>query len=433
MVKKKILVLCIDRDDDYGKKAGIKSPIAGEKDNLEAAQALALKDPTESDINAVYEAIRAYRELKADGFDAEVMTFCGHKDRDHKADRAIIDQLEAAIKKHGYEELVLVTDGADDEQVLPLIQSRIKVSSVRTVIVKQAKELEKSYYVIKEVLRDPHFARIVFGLPGIAVALYGIVHLLGIQQISLNVFLALLGVYLVLKGFGIEDAIVGAFSTFRKTTSIERASFPLYIGSALLFLLSFWAGLDNISFVWNAVPSDVIIRPAYINIVNIAGFALGFIGLFVLSAVLFLAGRIGDTYYRGEYYRIRKYARSVVSMIALYVIAESVAKFALFWSDAISAGPSFADLFVAVGTAFMITLVGFLIIKYFYVTRYVKPNLHKGLKLRNTEGDDLGEVTHVDYKHNFFHYAKEDKKETEKHAASFSHIVMIREGTAVLG
>ncbi|MCK4328134.1 MAG: DUF373 family protein [Candidatus Diapherotrites archaeon] len=427
-MKKKTIVLCVDRDDDYGKKAGVKSPIKGEKANLAAAQALALKDPSESDINAVYGAVKAYRQLKKDGDAAEVVTICGHRDRDHKADKAIVKQVENILKKGDVKGIVLVSDGADDEQVLPLIQSRVKVLGVRTIIVKQAKELEKSYYVIKEVLRDPHFARLVFGLPGIALALYGAVHLLGIQQISLNVFLALIGVYLILKGFGIEDALVGAFNTFRKTTSIERASFPLYIGSMLLSLLSLWAGFDNISFVWDSVPAGVIIKPGYINIVNIAGFLLGFIGLAVLAAILFLAGRIGDMYYKREYYRIRKYARSIVSMIALFVIADVVGRFLLFWTDAVATGPTFADLFVAVGTSFMITLVGFLVIKYIYITKYVKPRVRKGIAIKDTDGEDIGKISYIDYKSNYFYYTKGG----EKTPVSFNKVLLVRDNSAVI-
>ena len=427
-MKKKTIVLCVDRDDDYGKKAGVKSPIVGEKANLAAAQALALKDPTESDINAVYAAVHAYRKLKKDGENVEVVTVCGHRDRDYKADKVIVAQLEKILKKGDVKGVVVISDGADDEQVLPLIQSHTKVLGVQTIIVKQAKELEKSYYVIKEVLRDPHFARLIFGLPGIALALYGAVHLLGIQQISLNVFLALIGLYLILKGFGIEDSLMGAFATFRKTTSIERASFPLYVGSALLFLLSLWAGVDNMSFVWGAVPGGVIIKPGYINIVNISAFLLGFIGLAILAAILFLAGRVGDMYYKGEYYRIRKYARSIVSMIALYVIAEAVGRFALFWTDAIALGPTFADLFVAVGTSFMVTLIGFLVIKYVYITKYVKPRVKKGLLVKDTEGEDLGKIRYIDYKGNYFYYSTGE----EKMPVGFNRVLLLKEGTAVI-
>ena len=428
-MKKKTIVLCIDRDDDFGKKAGVKGPIVGEKDNLAAAQKLALKDPTESDVNAVYAAVRAYKQLKKEGDNVEVVTITGHRDRDDKADKAVIAQLEKYLNKWDVKGVVVISDGADDEQVLPLIQSRTKVLAVRTVIVKQAKELEKSYYVIKETLRDPHFARLVFGLPGIILGVYGMVSLLGIQQISLSVMMALVGGYLILKGFGIEDALVKGLTGFKKTTSIERASFPLYIGSIMLFLLSLWAGLDNIGFVWNSVPEGIIIKASYINIVNLAGFLLGFIGLFVLAAILFLAGRIGDVYYKKEYYRIRKYSRSVVSMVALYVITDTMGKFALFWTDAIALGPTFADLFVAVGTGFMITLIGFVIIQHVYMTRYVKPKVKKGLVVRDTEGEDLGKISYIDLKGNFIHYTKGP----EKTAIRMGKVLMIKEDVAIIG
>jgi len=425
-MRKKTLVLCVDRDDDFGKKARLKGPFIGEQENLKAAQALALRDPTESDVNAVYGALRVYRELKKGGENVEIVTITGHRDRDHKADSAVVEQLEHFLKKWDVRGIILVSDGADDEQVLPLIQSRTKILAVRTIIVKQAKELEKSYYVVKELLRDPHFARLIFGLPGIVLAVYAIVHLLGIQQISLNVIMAIVGAYLVLKGFGIEDALVSGFSAFTKTTSIERASFPLYVGSALLLLLSLWAGMDNIGFVWDSVPGGVIIKAGYINIVNIAGFLLGFIGLFVLAAMLFFTGRVGDMYYRGEYYRIRKYARSVVSMIALFVIGDAVGRFALFWTDAIAAGPSFADLFVAVGEGFIITLAGFLVVKYLYMKKYVKPRIRKGMPVSSIYGEDLGKISYLDYKSNYFYYSKGD----EKVPVSFNKVVMVTNGSA---
>ena len=60
----RILVLCVDRDDDLGMKAGIKTPILGRKDNVDAATSLALRDPEEADANAMFEAVRIYDNLK---------------------------------------------------------------------------------------------------------------------------------------------------------------------------------------------------------------------------------------------------------------------------------------------------------------------------------------------------------------------------------
>jgi len=423
MVKKKILVLCTDRDDDLGKKANVGSPIIGVKENLKAAEALALADPTESDINAIFQAVKTCEELRKAGDDAMVATLAGHKSRGSQADKRIVEQLESIIREHAVTEVVFVSDGADDEQLLPVIQSRIKISGVKTVIVKQAKDLEKSYYVIRELLSDPQFARLIFGLPGIILAIYGAVNLLNIQNISLNIVLALVGGYLMIKGFGIEETVVGGFRTFRKTTSVERASFPLYIASALVLLLSLWSGFDNIGFVWKGVPASVALSGATANIVTISAFFLGATALFMLAAVLFLFGRMGDMYYSGLFHRIRRYARSVVSVMAAWVIIDSMARFVLYWTGATTAGPELTDLFVSVGVAFFITLIGFLSIRYVYVTRYVMKRLAKGLVVKDLEGNELGKVTAIDGKAKELKYAHGE----EKHSAPFGSVVSVKD------
>jgi len=60
----RILILCVDRDNDLGMKAGIKTPILGRKENIRAAATLALRDPEEPDANAMFEAVRIYDNLR---------------------------------------------------------------------------------------------------------------------------------------------------------------------------------------------------------------------------------------------------------------------------------------------------------------------------------------------------------------------------------
>ncbi|NYZ80116.1 DUF373 family protein, partial [Candidatus Micrarchaeota archaeon] len=89
----KVLVLCVDRDDDVGKKTKIKGPIIGEKNNLEVATALITADPGESDGNTMFEAVRVFRELKKDAVD--VVTLTGHPSRGYAADKILAAQLDA--------------------------------------------------------------------------------------------------------------------------------------------------------------------------------------------------------------------------------------------------------------------------------------------------------------------------------------------------
>ena len=66
MAKTKLLVLCVDRDDDLGIKAKIKGPVVGRDAVLKAATKLGLADPEDSDLNAIFEALRVYDSLPKD-------------------------------------------------------------------------------------------------------------------------------------------------------------------------------------------------------------------------------------------------------------------------------------------------------------------------------------------------------------------------------
>ena len=58
---------------------------------------------------------------------------------------------ERITKVTGVDNVVLISDGAEDEYILPIIQSRIKITSVSRVSVKQSHELEDTYYRILKI------------------------------------------------------------------------------------------------------------------------------------------------------------------------------------------------------------------------------------------------------------------------------------------
>ena len=150
----KTLVLNVDRDDDFGRKANVKSPIVGIKDNIDAANKLGQADPEDSDLNAIFSAISTYNSLAKEKRNVEIATICGYMNVGIKSDEILSKQLEQVIKDTKADNVVLVTDGAEDEYILPIIQSRIKITSVNRVSVKQSKELEDTYFRIVKILDD---------------------------------------------------------------------------------------------------------------------------------------------------------------------------------------------------------------------------------------------------------------------------------------
>lgn len=150
----KTLVLVVDRDDDFGVKAGVQTPAVGPDAVLDAARRLGIADPEDSDVNTVYAAVKIYNELREDGRGAEVALICGDTKIGHRSDMKVADELDAVLEKVSPDRAILVSDGAEDEYVYPMIISRIKVDSVKKVYVKQAPGLEGAFYVLMKILKD---------------------------------------------------------------------------------------------------------------------------------------------------------------------------------------------------------------------------------------------------------------------------------------
>lgn len=175
---KKTLVLAVDRDDDYGVKAGVQTPVIGKDGCIQAAVALGSADPEDSDVNGLFAAIQMYDELKEDGRVAEVALVCGDAKVGHKSDSKIIDQLEYILDEVKPDRVMLVGDGAEDEYVYPIISSRVPIDSVKKVYVKQAPGIESAMYIFSKMIRDPDKKRRFVAPLGVLLLLMGLIFVL---------------------------------------------------------------------------------------------------------------------------------------------------------------------------------------------------------------------------------------------------------------
>ena len=216
MVKIKALILAIDRDDDFGQKAGVEGPVVGREACVDAALKLSLADPEDSDANVVYAAVKLYEELKKSGeFDeVEVAPITGHPKVGVKSDMELARQLELVLERFPADSVITVTDGAEDEQIFPIISSKVPIISSHRVVVKQSEGIETTYYILyrylREILSDPEVAKVVLGIPGMILLLYGIARLVGVwYQESVKIIsatitgtiLLFIGAYFFTKGF----------------------------------------------------------------------------------------------------------------------------------------------------------------------------------------------------------------------------------------
>ena len=75
------------------------------------------------------------------------------------------------LKKFSANGAVIVSDGEDDEMVIPVIQNIIPIVSVQRVVMQVSRTIEHSYAVfgkfLKLVMYNPKYSKFFLGVPGI--------------------------------------------------------------------------------------------------------------------------------------------------------------------------------------------------------------------------------------------------------------------------
>ena len=278
----KTLVLCIDRDDDLGRKAGIKSPIIGREKNLEAAKNLALIDPEDSDVNCLFSAISTYDKLE----DAEIVTICGDTRVGIISDEKIAKQLDEVLKKIKPEKVILVTDGVEDEYVIPIIESRVKIDALRRVVVKQSQTLEGAYYLLTRLMEDEKMKRRFFLPIAIVLLIWGFSVLFGSISIGFSSILIVLGLYLLMRIFHLENSITKFGKEIVEGLRKGRMTIFSSILSSFIILASVISAIKVLSNL-NITYAEYIAR--FINEI---------LWWFIISILLVAMGRFIDVYFK---------------------------------------------------------------------------------------------------------------------------------------
>ncbi|KAF1079035.1 hypothetical protein MKMG_00044 [Methanogenium sp. MK-MG] len=280
-----MLILCVDRDDDIGFKAGIQSPVTGRDECLDAATRLGLEDPEDSDVNAIFQGIKIYDERLEKGDDVRIAVIAGNHYNSIDGDRKIAEDLRKIVWDLEVTECILVTDGAEDEFILPVIQSHVSVSSVQRVIVNQMPNLEGTYYIIKKILDDPKHAQSILMPVGLVMLIFAIGSLLGTTELAIFIVVGVLGVFLLFKGLGIDEYFSLALRGLKESFIGGRISFVCYIASIFIGLLGIVMGLSSF-LTWYTPDAGVLFY--------LLTFIYGSVGYIVAAILIALLGKIID-------------------------------------------------------------------------------------------------------------------------------------------
>ncbi len=302
----KVLVLCVDRDDDFGSKTGLKGPFVGRQKNIEAAMALGLKDPEDSDVNTLLAAISIYEEMLKKGIDAEVACICGDVKVGYESDMVLVNQLEAVLNQVKPDRAVLVSDGAEDEFIYPMVFSRVKVDSVRRVYIKQAPTMESTYYTMVKMMKDDKIRKRILTPIGLIFLVIGIFSLIPkflalaeqpddiqiIANMTWGMLSLVIGIYLIAYAYKVGERTRTGLGRMVRAVRSGSQMIPFIIVSIILFLIGLFLGASYA----NENPNlDLTVRSLL--------FVEGVLWLWVFSILTYETGRFVNYYLsNGKYY-----------------------------------------------------------------------------------------------------------------------------------
>ena len=311
----KLLVICIDRDNDVGDKAGIITPVIGRDACIEAAQRLALEDPEDADSNSIFAAIKTYEDLISKGYQAEVITVAGVASRGVQADEKILEETKKALEKFSANGAVIVSDGEDDESVVPVIQNILPVISVQRVVMKVSRSVEYSYAVfgkyLKMIAYDSKYSKFFLGVPGILLLIGGVATVVGYTAEITAVLISSLGGAFLIRAFDIDRA----WSNWAKPTPMGFIRIFTMVAGVLLMITSVPAGINAID--EKILETETELLSIFSNKIIIGQFVSGALPILWIGLGAIFAGILLSNWMGGIPRQISDVLRLVV-LVALY-------------------------------------------------------------------------------------------------------------------
>jgi len=283
------LVACVDRTDDIGQRAGVETPVTGQESVRSLVTEVGLADPEDSSVNSIYETLSIGRNLEAEGEDAVVAVVSGAADSRVSADRNVAQQVQTLVEEHDPDSAIVVIDSVEDERLVPIVESRVRVDSVDRVVVRQARDLESTYYLLKQFLADEELRQTTLVPLGIILLVFpGLAIQFGVA-VATAAITAVVGLFLLYKGLNIDDRLAYLATQSQEALYAGQVSVVTYVVAAGLTLIGLFAGA--IGFNDTADPS---------GFVGPARFAYDSVPWLAMAALAASTGRLLDELIREE-------------------------------------------------------------------------------------------------------------------------------------
>jgi putative membrane protein len=206
--------------------------------------------------------------------------------------------LENVLEMVKPDRVVLVSDGAEDEYIFPMVASRVKVDSVKRVFVKQAPTVEGTYYIMVKMLKDDKVRKRLLFPIGLVFAILGVFSLLPkvfeymetpsfelVASMGFGFLGIALGLYLIFYAYHVGERTMSGLSRTTKAVKSGSQMIPFAVLTLVFLIAGVAAGLNAAD---SATTDDLLMK--------ILLFMGGTLWLWMFAAFSYALGKFVNLY-----------------------------------------------------------------------------------------------------------------------------------------
>jgi putative membrane protein len=278
------LVVCLYR----GPELDADEPVVGTGAVEGLVTTVGVEDPEDSRVNCLLEGLRLAREMD----DETVLAVLSGTGDSVTYDRTIAGQVDDLVEMYDPDSAVVVVDSAEDERLVPIIESRVPVDAIDRVVVRQARDIESTYYLLKQFLADEELRKTVLIPLGLTLLAFpALLAVFDSITVAVGAIGAVVGLFILYKGLNI-DGLLGALSAnVKEALYAGQVSLVTYVVAAGLALVGIFVGLLNASSLDAEGAADLLLAMEFLHKA---------IPWLTVGALIASAGRLLDELIREE-------------------------------------------------------------------------------------------------------------------------------------
>ena len=242
-----VLVVCLDVNEGGNRDdSEVSQYIVGQEEIEALVSIVGLEDPENSQVNCLLEALKVTKELEHIGEEVEVAVVSGRSGVIvSETDKSLARQVDLLLEEVKPDSAILVIGSIEQERLIPILESRIRIDAVDRVIVRQIHDLESKYYLAKRFLADDELRSTILVPMGVVLTILPILSYLVDVRTTFAVITAILGVFVLYKALDIDDDIAIVPTKIRETLYSGRVSVVTYVVAVGLILIGVFIGVVN--------------------------------------------------------------------------------------------------------------------------------------------------------------------------------------------